>query len=143
MKLLVIALPLTLAASLAWGGTILNTTNNPNPLIAPAATSETIAQLAGMKVVFNLGTSTETAFFNGTTAEAMSTNGFLVLLGTSGNPLQSNVDAATWLVQTGGPSLLGVTIFGAGPGLPGLTAFHTTVEAVCANSAPPLPRPVH
>ena len=46
MKLLVITLPLTLAASLAWGGTILNTTNNLNPLIAPAATSETIAQLA-------------------------------------------------------------------------------------------------
>ena len=64
MKLLVITLPLTLAASLAWGGTILNTTNNLNPLIAPAATSETIAQLAGMKVVFNFGTSTETAFFN-------------------------------------------------------------------------------
>ena len=56
MKLLVITLPLTLAASLAWGGTILNTTNNLNPLIAPAATSETIVQLAGMKVVFNFGT---------------------------------------------------------------------------------------
>src|SRR5216684_1925079 len=51
MKLLVITLPLTLAASLAWGGTILNTTNNLNALIAPAARSETIAQLAGMKVV--------------------------------------------------------------------------------------------
>ena len=73
MKLLVITLPLTLAASLAWGGTILNTTDNLNPLIAPAATSETIAQLAGMKVVFNFGTSTETTFFNETTAEAMST----------------------------------------------------------------------
>src|SRR5260370_13924065 len=56
MKLLVITLPLTLAASLAWGGTILNTTNNLNPLIAPAATSETIVQLAGMKEVFNFGT---------------------------------------------------------------------------------------
>jgi hypothetical protein len=56
-----------------------------NPLLAPAATSETIAQLAGMKVVFNFETSTETAFFNGTTAEAMSTNGFLVLLGIGGN----------------------------------------------------------
>jgi hypothetical protein len=34
MKLRVITLPLTLAASLAWGGTILNTANNLNPLIA-------------------------------------------------------------------------------------------------------------
>jgi hypothetical protein len=136
MKLLIASLSLIVNASLAWCGTITDSFNNLNPLAARASRPETIAQLAGIEAIFDFGTFTETAFFNGTTGEAASANGFLVVFG--GN-LATNVDAATWDVESGGPAIRGVTILGAGPGLQGLTAFDTTVAAVCAEPPPAVP----
>ena len=50
MKLLVITLPLTLAASLAWSGTILNTTNNLNPPSIAHAIAYAIEQPAEVEI---------------------------------------------------------------------------------------------
>jgi hypothetical protein len=77
-----------------WGGTILNSTNGLNPLRADAATSQTVAQLANLKVLFNFGSFTDIALFNGATGEASSSldDGILVNTGSGFHPFTSNPD---------------------------------------------------
>lgn len=107
----------------AWAGTVTSVTaDNTGPLNATGVTStQTVAQLAGMRVLFNFGSFSQTAFFNNT-GQASTSNAVF------SNTGSTDTATGSWIVQniSGGPALLSITITGAEIGNSLLTAFDRT-----------------